>query len=123
MARDNSAMSLLYDPARHEALEGAAWNEAVAREAIRAIAAETEAAMDPDVTWPWHPLDVDGAPEPPHRTLYLGAAGNLWALWMLRESGFATLGVKPEALAAGLHDAYLARPDTGSVVPSYFLGE
>ena len=116
-------MTPLYDPARHEALDGAAWNEAVARDAIRAIVAETEAAMDRDVTWPWHPLDVDGAPEPPHRTLYLGAAGILWALWTLRESGFATLGGSPEALAAGLHDAYLARPDTGSVVPSYFLGE
>ena len=116
-------MSPLFDPARHEPLAAAPWDEPTVRDAIRAIAADTEAALCADGTWPWHPLDLDGAPEPPHRSLYVGSAGVLWALWSLRESGFATLRRPPQEIVAGLHEAYLARPDVGAVVPSYFLGE
>ena len=116
-------MPILFDPARHEALAGAPWDESAARGAIHAIVADTEAAMSPDITWPWHPLDAEGSRETEHKSLYLGAAGNLWALWTLRESGFAQPRVPPESRVAGLHDAYRARPDTGTVVPSYLLGE
>jgi len=116
-------MSPLFESARHEPLAEEPWDESAARDAIRAIAAEAEAAMSPDGTWPWHPLDLEGEPEPPHRSLYVGSAGTLWALWSLRESGFATLAGSPEAVAAGLHAAYLAQPDLGKAVPSYFLGE
>lgn len=42
----------LVDPDAHEPLTGTAWDEARARGAIGAIAAETEAAFDDDELWP-----------------------------------------------------------------------
>ena len=114
---------MLYEPGRHEPLTDTPWNADRARAAIREIAADTETAMRSDGTWPWHPLDEEGAPEPPHKSLYLGGAGVLWALWALERSGFVALRSSPAAHAARLHDAYLAQPDTGAPVPSYFLGE
>ena len=114
---------MLFEPQRHERLADTAWNADRAREAIRDIAADTEAAMQSGVAWPWHPLDADGTSEPPHRSLYLGAAGVLWALWALERSGLVALRSPPAAHVGRLHDAYLAQPDTGSPVPSYFLGE
>lgn len=114
---------MLFEPARHEPLVDAAWDEAAARAAIVRIVADTEAAMLPDASWPWHPLDLSETPEPPHKSIYLGAAGVVAALATLQRSGLATLRRDPRELAAPLHAAYLAAPDTGDVVPSWFLGE
>lgn len=115
--------AMLFDPARHEPLHDIRWDAARARDTVRAIVADTEDALLPDGTWPWHPLDAEGPPEPRHKSLYLGAAGVLWALWYLARVGAATLRVDPSQWIGPVYDAYLAEPDTGKVVPSYFLGE
>src|SRR5690606_36741364 len=57
------------------------------------------------------------------KSLYLGDAGVLWALWALREAGAAAWTGDPAAGLEEAHAAYLADPDTGEVVPSYYLGE
>lgn len=114
---------MLHERARHAPRLGEAWDPQRARAAIRAIVADTEAALQPDGTWPWHPLDREGADEPPHKSVYLGAAGVVWALWSLARSGHADLRLDPVAAVRRLHAAYLAAPDTGHAVPSLFLGE
>jgi hypothetical protein len=113
---------MIFDPARHEPLSGIPWDETRAREVIRAIVDDAQASIDDDCTWPWHPLDAAGA-EPRHKSLYLGAAGVLWALWYLEREGAVALRFAPAKLIEGVHRKYLEEPDTGSVVPSYFLGE
>ena len=65
--------------------DAASWNEAAARLAINAIAADTYDHFDPDRYWPAHPLDEwvrDG-----DTTLYWGAAGNILALDHLAREG------------------------------------
>ena len=80
---------MLFTPANHEPLTDAAWNEQRVRDAIRAIAKDAEDALEPGAGWPAHPLDED---EPRvFRTLYLGAAGVVWALAELERRGFAEL--------------------------------
>ena len=82
-------MEALFDPARHEPLGGAAWDEARAREAIAAIGRDAEAAFDPERLWRVHPddEDPDTPPDAILRGLYLGAAGMLHGLARLAEAG------------------------------------
>ncbi|MFO1312966.1 MAG: LanC-like protein [Burkholderiales bacterium] len=115
---------MLFEPERHEPLNAAGWDPARAGAAIAAIVAETEDAMDGDLTWPWHPNDNDRNPdEVRHKSVYLGSAGVLWALWYLQRAGAASLRSDPRAVIDRVYPAYLAHPDTEEVVPSYFLGE
>ena len=75
----------LVDPDAHEPLTETAWDADRARAAIAAIVSETEASFDPDELWAPHPLDEE-PDEPPLRrvaSLYLGAAGVIWALHAL----------------------------------------
>lgn len=67
--------------------DAAPWDEAAARLAINAIAADTYDHFDPDRYWPAHPLDEwvrDG-----DTTLYWGATGNILALDYLAREGAA----------------------------------
>lgn len=114
---------MLFDPARHERLLPIDWDAGKARAAIAAIVADAENAMSEAVTWPWHPLDWDNEPQPAPKSIYLGAAGVLWSMWYLQRTGAVSLRVDPVALIDRVYEAYLAQPDTGEVVPSYFLGE
>jgi lanthionine synthetase-like protein len=116
-------ITMLYDPARHEALAHHTWDEGRARECIGAIVADIEDALGDDITWPAHPLDEPDDARERHKSLYLGSAGVLWALWRLQQCGFASVRLDPRELIARTNDAYLAQPDTGEVVSSYFLGE
>jgi lantibiotic modifying enzyme len=114
---------MLFEPDRHEPLLDSAWDAERAHAAIRTIVADMEDARGADATWPWHPLDRESEMEPRHKSMYLGAAGVLWALWYLQQVGAVALHIEPPALIGRVHAAYLAEPDTGAVVPSYFLGE
>jgi len=119
-------VTALFDPARHEPLDaGLDWSEARAREAIRAIVGDAEQARTPDGAWPVHPQDEEGAtPRGGFKSLYFGAAGVIWALWYLQREGAATLAsLDPAEAIAQADAAYRADPDTGEVVPSYYLGE
>ena len=111
----------MYDPARHEALTDAAWDEARARAAIEAIAADVDASFDEQALWPGHPLD-GGTPSAGDKCLYHGAAGVIWAQVYLAEHGVARTR-DWSRFAGSLVEHYRAAPDTGSAMASFWLGE
>ncbi len=119
-------MTTLFDPEAHEPLTDTAWDTERARGAIRAIVTETERAFDADELWPPHPLDQEDD-SPLHRaaSLYLGAAGVVWALDALRRGGAADLEGDWRDVALSLVDRYRAGPDYAAfgVVPSLWMGE
>jgi Lanthionine synthetase C-like protein len=115
---------MLFEPDRHEALCGTAWDAGAVRAAIRSIAGDIEHHRLAAGHWPTHPLDADGdEPASGYKSLYLGSAGVLWALWFLQREGAVALNLDPAAGIEQAHAAYWAEPDTGAVVPSYYLGE
>ncbi len=117
-------MTALVAAERHEPLVEIPWNETRAREAIQSVVEDAERARDSSGNWPTHPLDVeDDDPAYRFKGLYLGSAGVVWALWYLQRQGAANLALDPTAAIERVREAYRAGPDTGSVVPSYFLGE
>jgi hypothetical protein len=74
---------VLYEPEAHEQLTDEPWNAERAHDAIRAIAADTEAAFDDG--WKSHPADDEVAGR--MRTVYIGGAGVVDALRRLDERG------------------------------------
>ncbi len=84
---------MLFDPARHEALQTIAWNEDRVREAIAWVVELTEQEYDPQHLWRAHPRDLDPGDDPaqPATCLYYGAAGVIWALHHLQALGAAKL--------------------------------
>jgi hypothetical protein len=107
-------MSALWRPAEHEPLAGDEWSEDRAEAAIAAIVADAESAYD-GTRWPFHPADEeDNGPT----SLYLGAAGVIWALHELGSSGW-------EDAAVAQLDAYRAKPDFPEFASaaSYWMGE
>jgi hypothetical protein len=114
---------MLFEPARHEPLQPIDWDAARARSAIVDIVEDMEATLRTGFTWPCHPRDEGAGSKPPHKSVYWGASGALWALWYLEREDAVALHVNPSSLIERVHESYLAAPDTGAVVPSYLLGE
>lgn len=115
---------MLFEPARHEARHPTRWDSDFVRATIKAIAADVEQARLPEGHWPTHPLDSDvDAPATGFKSLYLGGAGVIWALWYLQSKGAVALHLDPGSAIEHAASAYYKAPDTGEVVPSYFLGE
>jgi hypothetical protein len=104
----------IWRPSEHEPLAGGEWDEARAEEAIRAIVADAEAAFD-GARWPFHPADED---DNGPTTVYLGAAGVIWALHELGSTGW-------ETAATEQIDRYRASPDFAEHASpaSYWMGE
>lgn len=105
----------VFEPERHECLSGQPWDEAEARAEIAEIAADAVARFDPVRLWPTHPLEDHGRDGDP--TLYMGAAGVIWALDRLARAGAVECdagfgGVMPDVVArsrADLRRAYYPR--------------
>jgi hypothetical protein len=118
---------VLFDPARHEPLAAAPWDEARVRAAIAAIVRDTVTARRPGRWWPPHPNDLGPGDDPaqPFTPLYSGAAGVIWALRHLRALGAAPDLALPdfdlEALRAANRDWLL--PDDGPEFGSYLMGD
>ncbi|TVQ06990.1 MAG: hypothetical protein EA368_15605 [Leptolyngbya sp. DLM2.Bin27] len=114
----------MYQPRRHETLAASTWDKAQVRTVIEAIARDTEQQWDQQTYWPIHPLDRDlPPPVPAYMSLYCGAAGVVWALHYLHQAQAISLDLDLAALISRIHQTYLQAPDTGRVVPSFFLGE
>ncbi|MBV8635590.1 MAG: hypothetical protein JO002_13945, partial [Burkholderiaceae bacterium] len=115
---------MLFEADRHSALADTKWNPAQVRAAIESLVADIEHSRLAQGHWPVHPLDHD---EPPPRTgfksLYYGSAGTLWALWYLQQQGAAAIKLDPLAGMQQADHDYQDDPDTGTCVPSYYLGE
>lgn len=108
-------MAELWRASEHEPLAGGEWDEGRVEDAIATIVADAEAAFD-GARWPWHPRDEDE--DETSASLYLGAAGVIWALHDLGATGW-------DDAAVALVDRYRARPDFGEMASptSYWMGE
>jgi len=102
---------VLYRPDAYEPLTGTQWDEGRVRDAIRAIVADTDAAMrGPKLMWRAHRWDGWNATSP-MKNLYVGAAGVLWALDQLGRRGHAESTLDLAALAQRNLELFRARPD------------
>jgi lanthionine synthetase-like protein len=110
----------LFEPERHEALTEERWDSRKAASTIREIVADTLAA-ERDGFWRPHPLDDDAPAN--GSTIYLGTAGVAWGLSYLARGGAVDADPAVARWALELPARYRAAPDTGEVVPSFFLGE
>ena len=82
---------MLFSPQAHESLAEEPWSAARARTAIDSIVADAESAFDDG--WPTHPQDEEGEGDAGarFRTVYLGGAGVVDALYRLARRGFVEL--------------------------------
>jgi hypothetical protein len=110
----------LFEPARHDRLTEDDWDSSAADAAIRGIVEDTLRASR-DGLWRGHPLDEDLPDD--GASLYTGGAGVLWGLSYLAQEGAIDRDSRFADWSLRLPERYAATPDTGSVVPSYLLGE
>src|SRR6266516_2473355 len=81
---------MLFQPEAHEALADEPWSAESVRTAIASIVADAESAFDDG--WPMHPQDEDDDTSAAQlRTVYLGGAGVVDALYRLARRGFVEL--------------------------------
>jgi Lanthionine synthetase C-like protein len=109
---------MLYGPDKHETVTDTGWDEDRARAGIQELVAEACTAVAPDGLWPRHERDArEGVPEE-LTTLWMGAAGVIWALAELAEHAEVELDLAE--LAERALERYLERPDFGERVPTLF---
>ena len=101
---------MLYSPDAHEPIVEGSWDEPRVRDALRAIAADADSALDPVLLWPAHDWDVWQA-EAPLTDLYVGAAGVLWALDSLRRRGYIDVRSDLDAASRRALERHRERPD------------
>jgi hypothetical protein len=101
---------VLYDPAAFEPLTDEPWEEARVRDGIAGIVADADTAFDPDALWPAHEWDGYNAPLP-LKNLYVGAAGVVFALDVLRRRGFADTSLDLPGVALRSLERWRAEPD------------
>jgi lantibiotic modifying enzyme len=102
---------VLYRPDAYDPLTETQWDETRVRDAIRAVVADTDAAMrGPKLMWRAHEWDRWSATSP-MKNLYVGAAGVLWALDQLGRRGHAESAVDLAELALRNLELFRAKPD------------
>jgi hypothetical protein len=101
---------VLYRPEMFEPLTDEPWDEGRVRDAIRAIVEDADGAFDPSELWPAHEWDGWNTPLP-LKSLYVGAAGVVWALDSLRRRGLADSRIDLAGAARRVLDAWRAEPD------------
>ena len=119
----------LYDPAFHEPLTVAEWDERLVRDAIAGIVADVDSACRPKRLWPAHEWDGWQTPKPV-TDLYVGAAGVVWALDRLRARGYAETTLDLVAVMRRALDVWRAKPEVliglpkpEPTRPALFMGE
>ena len=112
---------MLFIPDRHEALNGAPWSDAAARDGISALVADACSQFDPATLWPTHPRDGEpGEPALPIASMYHGAAGAIWSLQHLQRAGLAEMAIDFGPCIAGLLEPNRRFNDAArSARPSY----
>jgi lantibiotic modifying enzyme len=101
---------VLYEPAQFEPLTDELWDPARIVDAIATIVADVDATFDPAALWPAH--EWDGWEEPlPLKSLYVGAAGVIWALDALRRRGHAESSLDLADAALRTLELKRAEPD------------
>ena len=101
----------LYRPDAFEPLTDTSWSEDRAREGIREIVADAEAALRGRTLF-WQANAWDGwHGTSPMKNLYVGTAGVLWALDRLQRAGDAETTLELADLAARNVELFRDRPD------------
>ena len=101
---------MLYEPVHFEPLTDEPWDPGDVEDAIATIVADADTAFDLAALWPAH--EWDGWEEPlPLKTLYLGAAGVIWALDALRRGGHAETSLDLADAALRTLELKRAEPD------------
>lgn len=102
---------MLHRPDAFERLTKERWSEARARDGIREIVADAEEALrGPKLLWRADPWDSWRATSP-MKSLYVGAAGVVWALDELRRRAYAEPRLNLAALALSTLERFRERPD------------
>ena len=101
---------MLYEPGQFEPLTDEPWDPTRVEEAIAGIVGDTDAAFDPEGLWLAHEWDGWRAALP-MKNLYVGAAGVLWALDVLRRRSHAETRLDLADLALRNVELFRARPD------------
>jgi lantibiotic modifying enzyme len=101
---------VLFRPEAFEPLSPAPWREGRVRDAIAEIVADADDTFDEDALWPADEWDGWSTPLP-LKNLYVGAAGVIWALWVLRERGFESSRLELEGAARRTLELRRERPD------------
>jgi Lanthionine synthetase C-like protein len=110
---------VLYRPDAFEPLTDEEWDPGRVRDAISSIVADADAAFDSDELWPADEWDAWASPLP-LKGLYVGAAGVVWALDVLRRRGHAESRLDLPPAARRTLDAWREAPDlpTGMELPT-----
>jgi hypothetical protein len=101
---------MLYKPGAYEPLTQEVWNEARVRDAIRAIVADADRAFDSEQLWPAGEWEAWNTPLP-LKSLYVGAAGVIWALDALQRRGHAESSLDLPAAGQRTLEAWREEPD------------
>jgi Lanthionine synthetase C-like protein len=101
---------MLYDPNAFETLTATPGEEARIRDAIGEIVEDADERFDEDGLWPADEWDSWQTPTP-LKTLYVGAAGVLWALDVLRRRGHAESRLDLPRAALRTYEAWREIPD------------
>src|SRR5437773_6725808 len=102
---------MLYAPAQFEPVSDEPWDPAHVEDAIATIVADADAAFDREALWPAHEWDGWRA-SLPMKTLYVGAAGVIWALDALRRRGHPETSLDLAAAAFRTLELERAEPDS-----------
>jgi len=100
----------LYKPEPFEQLTETPWNEARVADGIQAIVEAAESAFDEQHLWPAGEWESWQTPVP-LKSLYVGAAGVVWALHALRSRGRADGRLDLANAIARTHEAWTSEPD------------
>ena len=101
---------MLFRAEAFEPLTDEPWDERRVRDGIRTIVADVDAAFDPGRLWPAHEWDGWRTPLP-LKTLYVGAAGVVHALDILRRRGDAETRIDLPAAALRTLELRREAPD------------
>ena len=101
---------MLYRPDAFEPLTDEPWHRERVRDAIRAIVADADGGFDANELWPADAWDGWRTPLP-LKSLYVGAAGVIWALDRLRERGHAEAALELAAAARWTLERWRDAPD------------
>jgi hypothetical protein len=104
---------VLYEPAQFEPLIDEPWDAARVHDAIAAIVADADATFGSEALWPAHEWDGWEAPLP-MKTFYVGAAGVIWALDVLRRRGHAETLLDLAGAALRALELERAEPDSAA---------
>ena len=110
---------MLYRPEAFESLSETPWNEERVRASIREIVADTDRGFTPEGLWPADEWDAWTAPTP-MKSLYVGAAGVVWALGALQRRSLAETALDLASASRRALEAWRAAPDfpAGIELPS-----